>query len=218
MNQPPPVALPLWCLTAPPSPRCEACHWIFGSLCSPTNPVPLPPRCAGALWILINVPYDSTGKHRANLPLRGRCRRQKGCISSRQRRGCTVFPPTRAVCLFSLARQGGCLVLSYWRPIIFEGRHHNPRATGASDFRTLRLQACQTSAQRAVNPHARKGVSIKAPPQPSRHRRVKLSNPQAAGLSNLGPKGRQPSRHRRVTYVPYTPVLSIYNLYSSSLC
>ena len=32
---------------APPLPRWEACHWIFGSLCSPTNPVPLPPRKAG---------------------------------------------------------------------------------------------------------------------------------------------------------------------------
>ena len=29
----------------------------------------------------------------------------------------------------------------------------------AHNFRTLRLQACQTSARRAVNPHARKGVS-----------------------------------------------------------
>ena len=35
---------PLWWLAPPPLPRCEACHWIFGSLRSPTNPVPLPPR------------------------------------------------------------------------------------------------------------------------------------------------------------------------------
>ncbi|GEM_PF-3529767 len=35
---------PLWWLAPPPLPRCEACYWIFGSLCSPTNPVPLPPR------------------------------------------------------------------------------------------------------------------------------------------------------------------------------
>ena len=28
----------------PSSPRWEACHWILGSLCSPTNPVPLPPK------------------------------------------------------------------------------------------------------------------------------------------------------------------------------
>ena len=28
----------------PSSPRWEACHWILRSLCSPTNPVPLPPK------------------------------------------------------------------------------------------------------------------------------------------------------------------------------
>ena len=38
---------PFWCLTAPPLPRWEACHWIFRSLRFPTNPVPLPPRCIG---------------------------------------------------------------------------------------------------------------------------------------------------------------------------
>ena len=30
--------------TWPSSPRWEACHWIFRSLRSPTNPVPLPPK------------------------------------------------------------------------------------------------------------------------------------------------------------------------------
>ena len=30
-------------------------------------------------------------ERRVNLPLRGRCRRQKGCISTRRRRGCMVF-------------------------------------------------------------------------------------------------------------------------------
>ena len=64
---------PLWCLTAPPF-----------------------PRCAGALWMLSNVPHDSTRKRRANLPLRGRRRRrrQKGCISLAR----------RAVGLFSCGR------------------------------------------------------------------------------------------------------------------
>ena len=33
-------------------PRWEACHWIFGSRCSSTNPVPLPPRKSGGLWML----------------------------------------------------------------------------------------------------------------------------------------------------------------------
>jgi hypothetical protein len=38
-------------LTRPSSPRWEACHWIFRSLRSPTNPVPLPPKgdAGGAL-------------------------------------------------------------------------------------------------------------------------------------------------------------------------
>ena len=43
---------PLWWLAPPPLPRWEACHWIFGSLRSPINPVPLPPRFTGALWTL----------------------------------------------------------------------------------------------------------------------------------------------------------------------
>ena len=55
---------PLWCLTAPPSPRCEACHTILRSLRSPTNRVPLPPRCAVGLWMLDNVPYSSIEKSR----------------------------------------------------------------------------------------------------------------------------------------------------------
>ena len=34
----------------------EACHWIFGSLCSPTNPVPLPPRKRGHYGCLAMEP------------------------------------------------------------------------------------------------------------------------------------------------------------------
>ena len=54
------------------------------------------------------------------------------------------------------------------------------------------------------------------PPQPSRHRRVKLSNPQAAGLSNLGPKGRHPSplKGKRLTMI----CASLCSFKSCSLC
>ena len=40
--------------------------------------------CTVGLWVLCNVPHISTGKHRGNLPHRGRRRhrRQKGCISN----------------------------------------------------------------------------------------------------------------------------------------
>ena len=110
---------PLWCLTAPPF-----------------------PRCAGALWMLSNVPHDSTGKHRANLPLRGRRRRrrQKGCISiALQARFACFPPPARAVVRFYL----------YWR-----------RSRPPQPFDLLHLL-------NPLNPHARKGVSISRPPKPS---------------------------------------------------
>ena len=114
---------PLWCLTAPPSPRCEACHTILRSLtlpyesCSLATPLLgratkgkrlygqarrltspdlhiLCRMCTVGLWVLCNVPHVSTGKHRGNLPLRGRRRhrRQKGCISH-GRRPVVLFSP-----------------------------------------------------------------------------------------------------------------------------
>ena len=82
------------------------------------SPPPSPPQAVG-LWVLSNVPHDSKGKRRANLPLRGgkrtkfvgshkatenfvrrfpveRCRRQKGCIfHERARFACFLFA-TRA--------------------------------------------------------------------------------------------------------------------------
>ena len=36
-----------------------------------------PPASLVGLWVLSIVPHDSTRKRRADLPLRGRCRRQK---------------------------------------------------------------------------------------------------------------------------------------------
>ena len=61
--------------------------------------------CTVGLWILCNVPHVSTGKHRANLPLRGRRRRQAtegvhfhhpsgrlACFP-RAKPGCMVFFP-----------------------------------------------------------------------------------------------------------------------------
>ena len=94
-------------------------------------------------------------ERRVNLPLRGRCRRQKGCISTRRRRGCMVFAargsaapcigqPTKGRPFYGQAK--GQLRLT-WRSYagppqhIYsspEGRHHNPRPEGPSNLRTLR--------------------------------------------------------------------------------
>ena len=49
---------------APPLPRWEACHWIFGSRCSPTNPVPLPPR-RGNFALRSAFGLISTSRHSA---------------------------------------------------------------------------------------------------------------------------------------------------------
>gem|GEM_PF-4892408 len=97
---------PLWWLGPPPSPRCEACHWILSRPTPPYESSSLAtPASLVGLWVLSIVPHDSTRKRRADLPLRGgkrtkfvrshkatenfvrrfpveRCRRQKGCIST----------------------------------------------------------------------------------------------------------------------------------------
>jgi hypothetical protein len=79
---------------------------------------------------------------------------QKGCISSRRRRGCMVFPPARAVCLFSPgeARLPGFLHTGG------EAAHLNPRAKGASNLSPLR-----TLGPKGRHPSRPKGVSIKPP-------------------------------------------------------
>ena len=72
----------------------------------------VPPQ-AGALWVLSFVPHNSTRKRRADLPLRGRCRRQKGCISTSVARF-ACFPlwrpcrgsPSRAKLVLSLHIKG----------------------------------------------------------------------------------------------------------------
>ena len=145
------VALPPLVPVAQPLPRCEACHWIFGSLCSPTNPVPLPPRCAGAQQPMLCL------EPLIGLLLRGallshRLRGEGGGAS--HQRGRFFRPQGRFAC-FPIGRKPGCKGFIH---IGGGAAHHNPRAIGASNFRTLRLQACQTSARRAVSPHAFKGV------------------------------------------------------------
>ena len=67
-----------------------------------------------------------------------------------------LAPQARLAC-FPSARQGGCKGFIILAPLLFEGRPPQPSWPQAvSNFRPLRLQACQTSAQRAVNPHAQR--------------------------------------------------------------
>ena len=60
---------------------------------------PLPPEGEVCSPLGLCSHKNRDGKHRANLPHRGRCRRQKGCIS--------IGPQARFACFF-FARQGGC--------------------------------------------------------------------------------------------------------------
>ena len=92
------VACPPLVPTAPPSPRCEACHWIFGSLCSPTNPVPLPPRKSGGTTTraLLRATFETTVSRSFIVPpLAGeRWWRQPpkgGAHFPRPKSGCMVF-------------------------------------------------------------------------------------------------------------------------------
>ena len=56
------------------------------------------------------------------------------------RRG--AFPaPVRAVGLFSIARQGGCLVFSYWRPFFFKGAYRHPERSDATLLHNLPANA-----------------------------------------------------------------------------
>ena len=64
------------------------------------------PASLVGLWVLSIVPHDSTRKRRADLPLRGRCRRQKGYISTGEARfACFPFAPKAR--LFGLIIRGG---------------------------------------------------------------------------------------------------------------
>ena len=97
-KQLPSAALPLWCLTAPPS-RWEACHWILSRLSSPYESSSLAIPLTWAQWILSNVPQDSTGKWHADFPLRGK--------SPQGKRG--AFPTGEGrLCCFPFAPWGGC--------------------------------------------------------------------------------------------------------------
>ena len=85
-----------------------------------------------------------------------RCRRQKGCISN---------APADAVCLFSIARKGGFMVLLAYQPTSTlahyrgfiktgaEGAHHHP----LNPLNPLNL----------LNPHAQRACPKKRPPPPS---------------------------------------------------
>ncbi len=60
------------------------------------------------------ITYEIKVKHRANLPLRGRCRRQKGCISNAPRAVCMfcLRPPGR---LYGFIQTGGAA--AYHHPL-----------------------------------------------------------------------------------------------------
>ena len=125
------VASPPLVPTAPPLPRCEACHWIFGSLCSPTNPVPLPPRCAGGTITraMLRATYRIIASRSFIVPpLAG------GKVVAPATKGGLLFSPARAVCLFSHGRSPVLKVFF----ILRRRRHHNPRAKGASNLSSFR--------------------------------------------------------------------------------
>ena len=73
-------------------PRWEACHWILSRLSAPCESSSFAtPEGELLAMLCLEMLMRTKAEWRANLPLRGRCRRQKGCISTRRRRGCTVF-------------------------------------------------------------------------------------------------------------------------------
>ena len=86
----------------------KACHWIFGSFHSPTNPVPLPPR-RGKFALRSASKLTSTSRHSA-----AKTSPSGGGAAAGGRRG--AFPrATGAVGLFSLARQGDYKGFINWR-------------------------------------------------------------------------------------------------------
>ena len=74
---------------------------------------PLPPEGEVCSPLGLCSHKNRDGKHKANLPHRGRCRRQKGCIS--------IGPQARFACF--PARQGGC---KGFIKTGAEGAHHHP--------------------------------------------------------------------------------------------
>ena len=89
----------------------KACHWIFGSFRSPTNPVPLPPPIQGALWVLGRggQPFFPSGHRLSRL------------VSPRRTGRVYGFPSSLAHQLTS--------PLAHYRGFIktgASGAHHNP--------------------------------------------------------------------------------------------
>jgi hypothetical protein len=113
--------------TAPPLPRCEACHTILRSLCSPTNRVPLPPRCAGAQHPVPCLEQLMKIHPRGALLSTVHSLHRMCNLGEIRRLACTLrrFPfvaqsncggegggaSHQRGCRFSLARKSGCLVL-----------------------------------------------------------------------------------------------------------
>ena len=120
------------------------------------------------------------------------------------------------ICLRQIYPLSGCASRAPFFIICGASRHHNPRAEGASNLRTLRTlgpKARQPSRRRRVQRRQLRPFFIKlaasaATTTLGAKGPVKLKNPWAEGPSilrtfpftTLGAKPRQPSRRRRVQW------------------
>ena len=123
---------------------------------------------------------------RANLPLQGRCRRQKGCISLARKGGCTVFQRAKRVWLVfprATARLYGFIV-----PPLTGGRwwRQPPKGGRISLGRSLVLKFFNTGG-RAAHHNLLNLLNLFAPFEPSLRRRVIGDSPVVKVLSKLAP-------------------------------
>ena len=108
--------------------------------------------------LMLEMLMSSEAQRRANLPLRGRCRRQKGCISS---------GPQARLYGFRCLRQR-CRQRRHIKLIAAKRRYHNPRPAGPSNLRTFGAKApsnfrtlrSNASIKNSPAHHGRRGVFI----------------------------------------------------------
>ena len=210
----PAAAGPLWWLAPPPLPRWEACHWIFGSRCSPYKSSSFAtPASLEALWMLGsggNLSLWQQRRENHTTGLRPRKCTPFGAAHHFPRRG--KFALRSAACLISISKRSAARISPSGGDAATGGRRGVfPRAAGAVVWfslpkaalpptggnKTHRPQVDTTTLSHVVavkpknlkNPRARQGR------QPSRRRRVqwRYYNPRAKGPSNLrtlAPTGR----------------------------
>ena len=124
----------------------------------------LPPMGEVLAALMLDMLMSSEAQRRANLPLRGRCRRQKGCISSGPQARLYGFRYLRQRCrqrwhTYSSPRSGDTTTLSGQRPL-----------SNLKTLKTFGPKARQPSAPKALSkviPHppakGRSNASIKNP-------------------------------------------------------